>query len=653
MPVAPHRSHATLVTSNGFTAALWDAQAPRLTGFREHLYAAVAQDVPVRDLAREVCFGLRVAGRTKWLPDSVPESTRYLPATGIIEVRQRVADLEATTFLFAPFELEAPAAVLLLRARNLGTAPLGPDAAVFAHLDFRVGEPDRGERLEWDASRGLLVERAPDPGSRVLVTRPLTPPVGVRSTPGAERPPLAHALSGPHAATGTETSSALQWSLEGLALGAEAWVGVAFAYHPFGGDAELNGALERWLAHRPIERLVRDEEARWEAFHRETLEPRGLSADERALYRQQVAFLRMGQVREPDDPAAGYLPHGQLVASLPPGGWNIAWVRDGAVAIHGLLRSGHAPEARAALAFFLRARAGKYAHLVGRSYRLSVVRYFGRGEEESDHDAHGPNAEWDGFGMFLDALDAYERATGDLGLGSGAWEGVADGTADVVVSLLTDEGLLQPDSSIWESHWDHGGRQQWTWSQVWGVVGLRAASAMAERRGLSQDASRWAEAADRLRDGLLLHLVDPDGVLRGRREGRGPREDASVVEAFCTGVLAPSGTVAQATLDRLLATLGVASGHGIRRNLGPGEYDAREWVFMDLRLSDALRRAGRHAEAAALLAWVTGQSRANFDLVAENYDPNTGDYAGAVPMIGFGAGAYVVALSNRGSGARR
>ena len=54
------------------------------------------------------------------------------------------------------------------------------------------------------------------------------------------------------------------------------------------------------------------------------------------MARQQLAVLRMGQVREPNDEASRYRPFGQIVASLPPGKWNIAWVRDAMVGV-GLL----------------------------------------------------------------------------------------------------------------------------------------------------------------------------------------------------------------------------------------------------------------------------------------------------------------------------
>ena len=70
--------------------------------------------------------------------------------------------------------------------------------------------------------------------------------------------------------------------------------------------------------------------------------------------------------------------------------------------------------------------------------------------------------------------------------------------------------------------------------------------------------------------------------------------------------------------------------------------------MIDLRIATAARAAGRAEHADGLVAWVTAQARANYDIVPENYDRITGDYQGEVPMIGFGAGAYITALWERG-----
>jgi hypothetical protein len=44
---------------------------------------------------------------------------------------------------------------------------------------------------------------------------------------------------------------------------------------------------------------------------------------------------------------------------------------------------------------------------------------------------------------------------------------------------------------------------------------------------------------------------------------------------------------------------------------------------------------------------VTEQAHDNLDLVPELLDPETGDFVGSIPMVGFGAGAYVLAILDR------
>ncbi len=85
------------------------------------------------------------------------------------------------------------------------------------------------------------------------------------------------------------------------------------------------------------------------------------------------------------------------------------------------------------------------------------------------------------------------------------------------------------------------------------------------------------------------------------------------------------------------------SGRGFMRNDDGGWYDSQEWVFVDLRTANAMRMAG-DADADGLLGWITDQGSENFDLISELHDATTADYAGEMPMVGFGAGAYSIAL---------
>jgi MYXO-CTERM domain-containing protein len=70
-------------------------------------------------------------------------------------------------------------------------------------------------------------------------------------------------------------------------------------------------------------------------------------------------------------------------------------------------------------------------------------------------------------------------------------------------------------------------------------------------------------------------------------------------------------------------------------------------------MSVAYSLTGQTARRDALLDWVLAQSRENRYLMGELFCrgtvdcPQRGDYRGSVPMIGFGPGAYLIALETR------
>ena len=74
------------------------------------------------------------------------------------------------------------------------------------------------------------------------------------------------------------------------------------------------------------------------------------------------------------------------------------------------------------------------------------------------------------------------------------------------------------------------------------------------------------------------------------------------------------------------------------------DYETAEWVLLDLRIASALALHGQKGEARTLVDWVTKQAALNYNLLPETYDVKTAFYTGSIPMVGFGAAAYAVAL---------
>jgi MYXO-CTERM domain-containing protein len=85
----------------------------------------------------------------------------------------------------------------------------------------------------------------------------------------------------------------------------------------------------------------------------------------------------------------------------------------------------------------------------------------------------------------------------------------------------------------------------------------------------------------------------------------------------------------------------------MRSNAGDA-YSSNEWVFIDLRAARALELQGNASYSQSLFAWNVDQASDNFGELSELHDPTTADYAGQSPMVGFGAGAYLLSLYDRG-----
>jgi hypothetical protein len=226
-----------------------------------------------------------------------------------------------------------------------------------------------------------------------------------------------------------------------------------------------------------------------------------------------------------------------------------------------------------------------------------------------------------------------------------------------------ESGLLRPDSSIWETHWN-GRQRHFAYTSITAARGL--CDAGDDRRALG-DAStrdevprRRGGAAGRIADELTRPRAEPSRPTpKSSRTAEG-YWDAAVLDAIAMGLFHPQGNIAQATLAGLDGHLRVNAGPGWSRNddrydhaggvdLSPwgSDYDSAEWVITDLRGAIAKREAGDGERADRLMAWVRDQAHANYLSVAETFDENDGTYKFNTPMVGFGAGAYALALAQR------
>ena len=242
------------------------------------------------------------------------------------------------------------------------------------------------------------------------------------------------------------------------------------------------------------------------------------------------------------------------------------------------------------------------------------------------------------------------QASGDTAFVTEHWD-VLNGKIAAVLEFLvnSDNGLISADSSIWEVHWN-GQQRQFSYTSLAASHGLCHFSKLAQQAGHSTEATTYQNRAVSLAGAIRSHLLDDNSVLASSVEelaaGPGNYMDLASSEAFAWMVLDPTSTAASASFTAWENNLTVAHGYGFYRNDNGDPYDQQEWVFCDLRMTDAYRNAGRAADAAALMDWVTAQAGKNHGLIAELHDKANGDYTGSIPMVGFGAGLYINALWN-------
>jgi MYXO-CTERM domain-containing protein len=690
------------------------------------------QSVITRDLLFDAYFGLRSAGNQKWLK-KVPvdlDKSGYASwasgktgGTGVISMVQTDGAIRATQLFFAPRGMPRNGFVMVVHLENTGAAPV-PGVSAFSIHNFHLGYGrygaiadlqtqdigENGETISFDGSGGKadFLEKA---FAGVVVARALGLPAHHGASNGASAPAanVFNIVDGGGAAdlpdlagaapTADGSVSAYQFDIGTLAPGADAWAGVAFAHD---GDPQAGAAVQKWLdtyvAGKGAKALVDEEIAGWAAFQGALTVPKGLSADEETLLRQSAVMLAMAQNEEDTTFLREHLANdgdqrytrfgatagtknaqlpativhkgkGAVLASLPPGEWQVAWIRDGSYAATAMATLGMKAQAKEALQYYVNAEAGRFQtwnELKPYSmppYQISLVRYYGFGVEETDFNDFGPNLEFDGFGLFLWALGHYESKTGDKTLVDGAWPVVSTKVADVLVALVDPAtGLLRKDSSIWESHWN-GRERSWTYSNITAVRGLCDAATLATRVGDLARAKTYQDTATALRSAIAQKLTDPSHALASNAEELATGEgywDAAVLDGIAFGLFDPNGQIAKATLAGLDAHLAAPAGAGWSRNddrsdhqngndVSPwgSEYDSAEWVVTDLRGAVAARRMGDTARSDKLLAWVRDQSLLNYLAISETYDEGTGQYKFNAPMVGFGAGVYALALAER------
>jgi hypothetical protein len=389
---------------------------------------------------------------------------------------------------------------------------------------------------------------------------------------------------------------------------------------------------------------------------------------ERRLWRQSEMMLRIAQSREPN--REGRYGNGLIVASLPDGIFFTPWVRDMAWATVAFARMGHRAEARAALLAYFNARpTGKMkAETAGADYQISVVRYFGDGAEEPFFTQEGStNIEFDDWGEALWVLGEYLHIYDEPGLlQEQTHRGTVYETArDFIVKPLLkntekfgDGLIVNADTSIWEER--QKDKKHFAFSTAMAIVGLKGFAAVAQRAGDEATRAEMLKQVALLQKGFDAAFIR-DGHLRGTLEpGEKNDIDGALLQIINFGVVTDDAIVRD-TLERM-ALLKVVSG-GYRRvrsnytdpSIYEYWYEREEFLFVDFNLAEIYRKQGRSEEAAAMLTRIEEKAAADHNIIPEMYvavpcelfPGKIGDPTGALPMVGYGAGEFILHVMER------
>ncbi len=665
--IEPVASFRYLVTGNGFGFQVYDASANAIKHYLERPYRYIranpqnpdGEGLVRRNLAFDTYFGIKGTS-AGWLGGRAPSAIGYVAETNMIRSVVDAFGVTTETFYVSPFGYDGNAMVMLLKVTNNGGGSIPVTA--YSNHNFKLGSapnPDEpganGETISFDGT----VTTETGPGGGTVVYAPIGG-VDVSSCADNAFQTIAagSGITATPSCSGTDKKTAFQKDLGTIAAGQSKWWGVAVLFDDGNGSASKT-AWSTFVNGRAADALYTDLLADWDAWRKPP--PAGLSDVETKVWRQAEAVLRMGQILESYSESPRRKNHGMMLASLPPGGWHTGWVRDGVYATVALARAGHAAEAKKSMNFFLDADAGKFRSFVkDMPYQISTVRYYGDGEEEADYSGSPTrNIEIDGWGLYLWGARQYVDTSSDLAWlaettkkGETVYDAIKNGVAEPLAMNMEDAGMAIADASIWEVYW--GNREHFLYTTATAARGFCDMATLARRAGRTDDIERYRALHDKAVAALETFYIDGNKVLAGSLErlARGSNyRDGAVVEALVWDLVPADGAIGKASLDSMSFLQTPAGGYK-RVEGSQDQYDTDEWILIDLRASTAFRRAGNTEKADQLLAWVTGQGGANYNLLPELYNTRTssgqiGAYSGSIPMVGYGAGAYQMTLLDR------
>jgi GH15 family glucan-1,4-alpha-glucosidase len=309
--------------------------------------------------------------------------------------------------------------------------------------------------------------------------------------------------------------------------------------------------------------------------------------------------------------------------------YRFCWLRDSALAVRALLRTGHLDEAVAWREWLVRSLAHHPAQmrtLYGLDGEREVPEheaawlsgYRGSRPVRIGNAAEG-QLQIDVYGELMNALHCCAEA--GLAITPEVW--------DLQRALLAHLETIwdAPDEGIWEVR---SGRQRFTFSKIQAWVAFDRAVRAVERFGQAGPVAHWRAMRDLIHATVCREGVDPGRGCFVQSFGA-IALDASLLQIPRLGFLPPDDPRVQATvaaIERELTEDGFVLRYRTPDGLPPGDGMFLPCSFW---LADVMVQQGRATEAAALFARLLGVAN-DVGLLAEEYDPRTDRLRGNFPQ---------------------
>ena len=424
------------------------------------------------------------------------------------------------------------------------------------------------------------------------------------------------------------------------------WVGQVLLMTS-GWSKETVSELKKELAGAKPNLLLEAEERWWMHWHRLSSVPSHIIEKKYHVLKQSAAFIKMAQCREPGPS------RGQIVNSLSTISGNVAKVRDMAYAIVALSRMGYIEEARQGLEFILNAGSGQFESLktkgmqwgMGEPYLVSLSYYAGLGFEKADFIGGYPILHFDGQGLFLWAFAEYMKNSTDISFARRHWIMIKTLVITPLLRSIDDEGLMRRDSGWWNLL---PPGEHFTYTSLCAFKGLNSAATIANTLGYDDLATLYMKKAAELRANILTKLTVGKALVMARslESKKFPYFlDGTSVEAINWSVVDPFWKTAQSISKAMEAFLRIQNGdRGFARSYRDEKAKMPESPFVTLRAVNALRLLGEKKKANRILNWMIEESSRNAEMIPEFIDNATAAYVGRYPLVGLGAGAYILAV---------